>query len=144
MARQRRGALVQDRTIPAWSPLPNIKISAAYVVSIAQMCKHIINEAARPYPRTRHINSGFCSKCKNLSRVAYHVPRPRTSTLSTQKLCDYGPSLCARKITRRAGRVAPHRDASTSTRGRKRTSHAWSGMNWSCASDGSLCLLVSS
>ena len=28
-------------------------------------------------------------KCKNLSQVAYHVPRPRTSTPSTQKLCDW-------------------------------------------------------
>jgi hypothetical protein len=32
----------------------------------------------------------FDLKCKNLSQVVYHVPQPRTSTPSTQKLCDNG------------------------------------------------------
>jgi len=36
----------------------------------------------------------FDPKCKDLSRVAYHVSRPHTSTPSTQKL-DYVPVTSA-------------------------------------------------
>lgn len=40
-------------------------------------------------PRPGYAGSFSFPPCKSLSQVAYHVPRPRSSTLTIRELCDY-------------------------------------------------------
>jgi hypothetical protein len=62
------------------------------------MTKHSHKKRVRWYrpstrkrrPRPGNAGSFSLPPCKNLSQVARHVPRPRSSTLSTRELCDYG------------------------------------------------------